>query len=97
MNLILAKIKLWGGVVGLIILTVLSVFGATMKGQRDRARREVDTLKTTVHSERVKKKIVKEKKKELSLKESEIKERVKKEKREDFEGIDNLTDNSDDW
>jgi len=98
--MILQKIKLYGKVIAVAIFSVLAIFGATMKGQRDRARAEADTAKAVVHAERVKRKIVKEEKEKLSQEESIIKEKIEKFKEgEEFEGLDNLSDpnNFDAW
>lgn len=96
----LTHFKLYGVAALGVLLTVLAVFSKTMKGQRDRARRDVEHLKTTIHTERVKKKIVKEEEvKEFSRRAellNQIKEKEKKEdgKENNFTGIDNLTDSN---
>jgi hypothetical protein len=90
----LVKIKYYLYVVGAALLAGLAIFGKVLKGQRDRAREERDTLQATVNAERKKKKIVKDKEVELSRKESEIKERIKDVK--EPEDLDNLFDN-DGW
>lgn len=92
--IILKKIKGWlyalvGG-----LLAVLGVISVYFKAKAERMERERDTLKATVHAERVRKMIEKEKKEELSRRESDIKKEGRKDV-EDFEGFDNLTDSND--
>lgn len=94
---ILANLKLWGIAFLGAILTVLTAGVITLKAQRDKARRDREIAVASIHVERTKRKIIKEKKKELSLKESEIKERLKeyKEKPDEDINLDDLFDNSD--
>lgn len=83
--------------VGALLTAVLAVIARVMflKTARDKARDESERLRAQAHANRIKSKIVKEEKKKLSLKESNIIKQVKKEG-EEFEGLDNLTD-SNDW
>jgi len=87
--------NLW--VIGGAILTVLAFFARLqyLKGARDRALVKADTMKATVHAERVKREAIKEQEKIYRRRRVEIKEELKK-KGEDFEGVDNLT-NPDDY
>lgn len=75
--IIFNQIKAWLWAIGAAVLAALGLFSVTMKKQRDKARDEKEILEATVHAERTRKKIEKEKKEELSRKESEIKERIK--------------------
>lgn len=76
------------------LLAVLGVISVYFKAKAERMERERDTLKATVHAERTRKRIEKEKKEELSRRESDIKKEGRKDV-EDFEGFDNLTDSND--
>lgn len=69
------NLKLWAYAIGAAILATLGVTSVYFKNKAERLKRDKDTLKATIHAERVKKKIVKEKKKELSRRESDIKEK----------------------
>lgn len=89
----LTNLKLWAYAIVGSLLAVLGVTSVYFKGKADRMQRQRDTLKATVHSERTRKRIEKEKKIELSRRESEIR---KKGKDENFEGFDNLS-NPNDW
>lgn len=95
MKAFLANLKVWGWVLLASFAAVATAGAVTLKGQRDRARQDRDHARATIHAERTKKKIVKEEKEKLSLKESEIKEEVKKleeGKDEEFKGLSNLSD-----
>jgi CHASE1-domain containing sensor protein len=87
------QIKAWVYAIVGSLFAVLGVASVYYRGQAKKQRRKADTLTATVHAERTRKKIEKEKKIELSRRESEIK---RKGKDENFEGFDNLTD-SNDW
>ena len=93
--LLLSKLKAYAWAILAFVLAGLGVFGATMKGQRDRARVSAETAEARVHAEKIIKKVKKEKKKELSRKESEIRVRIKKEVKKP-EDLDNLF-NNDSW
>lgn len=75
--LILAKLKVWGYAILGALLAVLGVTSVYFKNKARRVSLERDTLRATVHAERVRKKIEKEEEKRLS-------ERVEKRK-EDIE------------
>ena len=83
-------------VVGAGLLAVVAFIARFqfLKNARDRAELEADTLKATVHANKVKRKIVKEETKKLSVKRAELKKRIKEKRREDFEGLDNLSDSN---
>ena len=94
--MITANIKLWLYAILGSVLAVLGVTSVYFKNKAERLQREKDTLKATVNAERVRKKIEKKERIELSQRESEIKKEIEKKDEEDFNGIDNLTD-SNDW
>ena len=89
------QIKAWGFAIAGALLAVLGVASVYYKEQAKKQRRKADTLQATVSAERTRKRIEKEKKIELSRRESEI---IKEKERKDgeFTGFDNLTD-SNDW
>lgn len=101
MSMLWAKAKYWGALIVAGLFTALAIFGATMKGQRDRARIKAETLEATVNAVRVKKLIKKkEEVKSISrradiLKEIEEKKKLDKGEANDFKGIDTLGSN--DW
>lgn len=92
--LITKQIKLWLYAIAGGLLAALGVTSVYFKGKADRLQRDKDTLKATVHAERTRKRIEKEKKEELSRRESDIKKEGKKDVK-DFEGFDNLTNSND--
>lgn len=73
--LILAKLKVWGYAILGALLAVLGVTSVYFKNKARRVSLERDTLRATVHAERVRKKIEKEEEKRLS-------ERVEKRKKD---------------
>lgn len=87
----LNQIKIWLYAIGAAVFAALGLTSVYYKKKANRASAERDTLRATVHAERVRKKIEKIQKKELSRRESEIKEKVKNEK-----DLDNLS-NPNDW
>lgn len=89
----IANLKLWLYAIGTALLAVLGVTSVYFKKKAERVAHQRDTLKATVHAERTRKKIEKEKKEELSRRESDIR---KEGKDEDFKGFDNLS-NPNDW
>ena len=88
------KSKLY--LVGAFLVAALGVLArvAFLKQARNKAEEKVEVLKAQAHANKIKSKIVKEESSKLSLKESEIKEKVEK-KGENFEGVDNLTNSND--
>ena len=84
-------IKKWAYAIGGAALGVLGLASVYYKRKSNKLGLKADTLEATVHAERVRKKIEKKKKEELSRRESEIKEEIKNEKT-----ADNLTD-SNNW
>ena len=86
--------NLW--VIGGAILTVLAFFARLqyLKGARDRALVKADTMKATVHAERVKREAIKQQELLNSRRRVKLIKDIKKEG-EDFEGVDNLTDSND--
>jgi hypothetical protein len=90
---ILSQLKAWGYAIGAALLAALGGVSVYYRNKANKQKAKADTLQATVHAERTRKKIEKEKKIELSRRESEIK---KEGKDENFEGFDNLTD-SNDW
>jgi len=89
-----STIKLWLYAILGSVLAVLGFASVHYRGKAERMKRERDTLKATVHAERTRKKIEKEKKEELSRRESKIKERMKKV--ETSQDLDDLF-NDDNW
>ena len=87
----LNQIKIWLYAKGAAVFAALGLTSVYYKKKANKASVERDTLRATVHAERVRKKIEKIQKKELSRRESEIKEKVKNEK-----DLDNLS-NPNDW
>lgn len=69
------NLKLWAYAIGGALLATLGVTSVYFKNKAKRLKQDKDTLKATIHAERTKKKIEKEKKKELSRRESDIKEK----------------------
>ena len=94
--MILKQIKAWGLAILGAVLAVLGVTSVYYREQAKRQRAKADTLKATVHAERVRKRIEKEYKRDLGEIERKIKKEVKKKDDKDFKGVDNLTD-SNDW
>ena len=88
-----STIKQWLYAIAAALLAVLGVTSVYFKNKAEKAARQRDTLKATVHAERTRKKIERKKKEELSRRESEIR---KEGKDENFEGFDNLSD-SNNW
>ena len=86
----LAWIKRWSYVIGGVLFAALGVLNAYYRHKSKRYKDEADVLKATVRAERLKNKIKKEKKEELSRRESEIKKGIKN------EDLDDLF-NNDDW
>ena len=82
--------------VGAALLAVLAAVGRIqmLKSQRDRARAKAEVLDQQAKLQRRLKQVDKEVKKDLLLKEEDIKKRLKK-KGKDFEGVDNLTNPND--
>lgn len=81
-----------------LLMAALAIFGSTMKGQRDRARRKADTLSAQAHAERQALKIYKEEKVKLASRRAEIHNQIKEKKEgKKFEGIDSLSNPNDDW
>ncbi len=69
-----------------------------MKNAKNKAEIKADTLKATLHAERVKKKIIKEEKEKDISRRADIHNQIEKLKKgEDFEGIDTLTNPNDDF
>lgn len=89
-----SSLKVWGLAILGAVLATLTMGVVTLKGQRDRAVLERDVAKATIHAERVKKKIEREKRKEVSRRETKIKEDIKDAK--DPRDLDDLF-NNDDW
>ena len=87
----LNQIKIWLYAKSAAVFAALGLTSVYYKKKANKASVERDTLRATVHAERVRKKIEKIQKKELSRRESEIKEKVKNEK-----DLDNLS-NPNDW
>ena len=90
--MILTQLKAWLWAIVGALLAVLGVTSVYFKNKSERAARQRDTLKATVHAERTRKRVEKEVKKDLSQKEREIKERIKKD-----EEIDSLSNPNDNW
>lgn len=84
-------IKRWMYAILGSVLAVLGMTSVYYKGKAKKNKEKADTLKATVHAERVRKRI--EKKERRVLEENEIKT---KEKIKDDKTADNLT-NSNDW
>ncbi len=90
---------------GFVLLTIIG-FLTRLKfvtAARDRAEVKADTLKATVHAERVKNQIIKEEREKQVSRRADLVNQIKEKKKEehgdadaDFKGIDNLTD-SDKW
>jgi ribulose kinase len=82
--------------VGAALLAVLAAVGRMqmLKSQRDRARAKAEVLDQQAKLQRKLKQVDKEVKKDLLLKEEDIKKKLKK-KGKDFEGVDNLTNPND--
>ena len=94
--LVSLKSKLWW--IGSVVLTVLAtvVRMQSLKNARDKARVEADTLKATVHVQRVNNQIKKKERKKLSVEKAKIKEEIEKiERGEKSEGIDSLSNPND--
>lgn len=91
------KIKSSLAWIGAAILVVLAAVGRMqiLKRQRDRALYTTQVLEQQIELNKRNQEIKKEVKKDLLLKEEDIKKKLKK-KGKDFEGIDNLT-NPDDY
>ena len=90
----LAQSKLYLYAAGAALVAALASWGLYNKKRAERLKSEKEGLEATIHADRTVKKIKKEKKKELSLKESDIKEKTKDVK--DPEDLDSLF-NNDDW
>ena len=88
----LSQIKIWLYAIGAAVFAALGLTSVYFKKKANRASVERDTLRATVHAERVRKKIEKIQRKELSRRESEIKEEIKKDEKD----LDNLS-NPNDW
>ncbi len=87
-------------IAGTAILTVVAFFVRfqAMKNAKNKAEIKADTLKATLHAERVKKKIIKEEKEKDISRRADIHNQIEKLKKgEDFEGIDTLTNPNDDF
>ena len=94
--LVSLKSKLWW--IGSVVLAVLAavVRMQSLKNARDKARVEADTLKATVHVQRVNNQIKKKERKKLSVEKAKIKEEIEKiERGEKSEGIDSLSNPND--
>lgn len=96
MSLLWARLTKNLYVIGALVLSVLAVIGRMqfLKNSRDRAELKADTLRATVHAERVKKEVIKEEEKRLSSRRASLIKELKEEG-ENFEGVDNLTDSND--
>jgi hypothetical protein len=83
-------------VIGTAVLGVLAVVlrMQSLKKGRDRARDRAEILEATIHAERVKKQIIKEKEEEARSRRADLIKELNKEG-EEFEGVDNLTDSND--
>ena len=93
---VMVNLKLWLYAIGAAVFAALGLTSVYFKGKAKRVSAERDTLKATVHAERVRKKIEKKEKRVLEENERKIKEEVKKKDEKEFKGIDNLT-NPNDW
>lgn len=82
--ILLHQIKRWGFAILGALLAVLGVTSIYFKGKAKKYKTQSDTLKATVHAERTRKKIEKEKKEELSRRESDIKKGIKNEDLDDL-------------
>ena len=85
------QIKIWLYAISAAVFAALGLTSVYYKKKANRASVERDTLRATVHAERVRKKIEKQQRKLLEEKQEEIKERIKNEK-----NLDNLS-NPNDW
>lgn len=89
------QVKAWVYALLGALLAGMGVFSVYYKKKAEKQQDRADTLTATVHAERTRKKIEKEKREELSRRESDI--RKEKEKNDDaFTGFDNLS-NPNDW
>ena len=89
-----SQLKLWGAAALAAVIAGLVVSAKVLKGQRDRARRARDTLRSTLGAKR-KAEIARRKAEEMTRDAvEEIKKEVEKDD-DEFKGIDNLSDSSD--
>lgn len=97
MMILLNKIKYYLAAAGtaLIGVAALVLRLRALETQRDKAKKERDSIKATLEAEQKGKQAKKQAEKDLIKKQEEIKEEVKKEG-EDFKGLDNLS-NPNDW
>lgn len=98
---LLTKIQAKLAGVGVILLGIAAAIFRmkSLKNQRDRAEAKADTLKATVHAQRVKERIKKEEEVKLSSRRAEIAKEIEDIKRlgENSEGVKNLLHPNDDW
>lgn len=88
----IARLKYYAAVIGTALIAVLAALLRiqSLKNQRDKLRRERDTLDARVHINKVEKQLQRKKKERLSLERETIEREVSKEG-EDFRGLDNLS------
>lgn len=87
-----AKLTAAGGVVLGLLYLFLRIKG--LKAGKERAETVAETLRARNHVVVVQRKIEKEEKKDLLLKEKDIEERADVETPEEFQGFDNLSDDA---
>ena len=87
-------LRMWIGAIGSALLGGLFLWAKALKAQRNAARKERDVLLAGRDAERKKDIIIKEEGKKLSSRRAKIIKDLDKE-REEYEGVDNLTDPND--